>query len=73
LQLIRTTNPGLYDWTEEYLTERAIVGPGDGSVSEEEQKLLTQNLVECLSRFRCRSKICKFPEKLGAGNFRVPG
>ena len=52
LQLIRTTNPGLYDWTEEYLTERAIVESGDGSVSEEEQKLLTQNLVECLSRFR---------------------
>lgn len=52
LQLIRTTNPGLYDWIEEYLTERAIVESGDGSVSEEEQKLLTQNLVECLSRFR---------------------
>lgn len=52
LQLIRTTNPGLYDWTEEYLTERAIVESGDGSVSEEEQKLLTENLVEYLSRFR---------------------
>lgn len=52
LQLIRTTNPGLYDWIEEYLTERAIVESGDGSVSEEEQKLLEQNLLECLSRFR---------------------
>lgn len=52
LQLIRTTNPGLYEWIEEYLTERAIVESGDGSVSEEEQKLLTQRLVECLSRFR---------------------
>ncbi|EPC7254369.1 hypothetical protein ACR2R9_004336 [Cronobacter sakazakii] len=52
LQLIRTTNPGLYDWIEEYLTERAIVESGDGSVSEEEQKLLVQNLLECLSRFR---------------------
>lgn len=52
LQLIRTTNPGLYDWTEEYLTERAIVESGDGSVSEEEQKELAQTLGECLSRFR---------------------
>lgn len=52
LQLIRTTNPGLYDWTEEYLTERAIVESGDGSVSNEEQKMLAQHLVECLSRFR---------------------
>lgn len=52
LQLIRTTNPRLYDWTEEYLTERAIVESGDGSVSEEEQKLLAKNLVDCLSLFR---------------------
>ncbi|ELY6169750.1 NTPase [Cronobacter sakazakii] len=52
LQLIRTTNAGLYDWIEEYLTERAIVESGDGSVSEEEQKILVQNLLECLSRFR---------------------
>ncbi|NYA46143.1 NTPase [Serratia fonticola] len=52
LQLIRTTNSGLYNWIEEYLTERAIVESGDGSVSIEEQKLLVQNLVECLSRFR---------------------
>ena len=52
LQLIRTTNPGLYDWIEEYLTERAVVESGDGSVSEEEQKLLEQNLLECLSHFR---------------------
>ncbi|MGM8876774.1 KAP family P-loop NTPase fold protein [Enterobacter hormaechei subsp. steigerwaltii] len=52
LQLIRTTNPGLYDWVEEYLTERAIVESGDGSVSEEEQKLLVEKLLECLSYFR---------------------
>lgn len=52
LQLIRTTNSGLYDWTEEYLTERAIVESGDGSVSEEEQKQLVKNLGEYLSRFR---------------------
>ncbi|KFC76693.1 KAP family P-loop NTPase fold protein [Buttiauxella agrestis] len=52
LQLIRTTNSGLYDWVEEYLTERAIVESGDGSVSEEEQKALVQTLGSCLSRFR---------------------
>ncbi|MEH4929648.1 KAP family P-loop NTPase fold protein [Enterobacter cloacae] len=52
LQLIRTTNPGLYDWIEEYLTERAVVESGDGSVSEEEQKLMEQSLLECLSHFR---------------------
>lgn len=52
LQLMRTTNPGLYDWSEEYLTERAIMESGDGSVSEEEQKNLAQTLRECLSRFR---------------------
>lgn len=52
LQLIRTTNPGLYDWTEEYLTERAVVESGDGSVSEEEQKLLIQNLAKYLSRYQ---------------------
>ncbi|WP_237172514.1 hypothetical protein [Pantoea alhagi] len=52
LLLLRTTNPGLYDWTEEYLTERAIVESGEGSVSEEQQKILAKNLVECLSRFR---------------------
>ncbi|MFZ3621821.1 KAP family P-loop NTPase fold protein [Leclercia barmai] len=52
LQLLRTTNSGLYSWAEEYLTERAIVESGDGSVSNEEQKLLVQNLVDCLSHFR---------------------
>lgn len=52
LQLIRTTNPELYDWTEEYLTDRAVVESGDGSVSDEEQKWLAKNLVKYLSRFR---------------------
>lgn len=52
LQLIRTTNNGLYDWIEEYLTERAVVESGDGSVSEAEQELLVQKLHEYLSLFR---------------------
>ncbi|CDL39826.1 Phage T7 exclusion protein [Citrobacter freundii] len=72
LQLIRTTNPGLYDWTEEYLTERAIVESGDGSVSEEEQKIADTKFSRVSVPFPIfRSKICNFPEKLGAGNYRV--
>lgn len=34
LQLIRTVNPELYDWTEHCLTERAVVASGEGAVSE---------------------------------------
>ncbi|WP_338882077.1 KAP family P-loop NTPase fold protein [Aeromonas hydrophila] len=52
LQLIRTTNSGLYDWIEEYLTELSVVVSGDGRVSEEEEKLLVQKLNENLSRFQ---------------------
>jgi len=52
LQLIRTTNNGLYDWIEEYLTERAVVESDDGRVSEAEQELLLQKLHEYLSVFR---------------------
>lgn len=44
LQLLRTTNAGLYDWVEEYLAERAIVETGDGYVSDDEQKVLTEKL-----------------------------
>lgn len=51
LQLIRTTNSGLYDWVEEYLTERAIVESGDGSISEEEKKELIKRLTEHLSYY----------------------
>jgi hypothetical protein len=52
LQLIRTTNNGLYDWIEEYLTELSVVVSGDGRVSEEEEKQLVQKLNEHLSRFQ---------------------
>ncbi|WP_259327048.1 hypothetical protein [Citrobacter portucalensis] len=44
LLLLRTTNPSLYDWVEEYLSERAVVESGDGSVSDEEQQALTDSL-----------------------------
>ena len=52
LQLIRITNPGLYDWVEEYLTERAMVESGDGSVSQEAQETLTGSLLNCIALYR---------------------
>ncbi|HAS1009864.1 KAP family P-loop NTPase fold protein [Enterobacter hormaechei] len=51
LQLIRTTNPALYDWVEEYLTERAIVESGDGSVTKEEKERLIERLTENLTLY----------------------
>ncbi|WP_273866251.1 KAP family P-loop NTPase fold protein [Serratia ureilytica] len=51
LQLLRTTNPGLYDWVEEYLSERNVVEAGDGHVSKEEQKALTDSLKHHLMRY----------------------
>ena len=51
LQLLRTTNTGLYDWVEAYLSERSVVESGEGSISEEEQKALTESLQTHLSRY----------------------
>ncbi|WP_074165106.1 P-loop NTPase fold protein [Enterobacter kobei] len=51
LLLLRTTNPGLYDWVEEYLSERAVVSSGDGTVSDEEQEVLAENLKSNLMRY----------------------
>lgn len=52
LLLIRTVNPELYDWTEHYLTERAVVESGDGTVSEAEQDEMVSSLGQYLSLFR---------------------
>ncbi|WP_318386265.1 P-loop NTPase fold protein [Enterobacter sp.] len=51
LQLIRTTNPGLYGWVEEYLSERAVVEARDGRISTEEQKVLLESLQTHLSLY----------------------
>ncbi|MEN0569826.1 P-loop NTPase fold protein [Serratia nevei] len=51
LQLLRTTNPGLYDWVEEYLSERNVVQAEDGQVSDEEQKALVGSLELHLKRY----------------------
>lgn len=51
LQLIRISNAGLYDWIEQYLTERAVVESRDGSVSEEEQTAQKDALIHHLTHF----------------------
>lgn len=51
LQLIRISNAGLYDWIEQYLTERAVVESGDGSVSDEEETALKEALIAHLANF----------------------
>lgn len=51
LQLLRVVNPGLYDWAEHYLTERAVVATGDASISDGEQKVMAESLQTHLSRF----------------------
>ncbi|WP_285152054.1 KAP family P-loop NTPase fold protein [Serratia ureilytica] len=51
LQLLRTTNPGLYDWVEEYLSEWNVVQADDGQVSDEEQKALVGSLEHHLKRY----------------------
>ncbi|HGM7056994.1 KAP family P-loop NTPase fold protein [Serratia marcescens] len=51
LQLLRTTNSGLYDWVEEYLSERNVVQAEDGQVSDEEQKALVGSLDHHLKRY----------------------
>lgn len=51
LQLLRTTNSGLYDWVEEYLSERSVVEAGDGQVSDEEQEALVGRLEQHLMRY----------------------
>ncbi|ENR9640710.1 NTPase [Salmonella enterica] len=51
LQLLRTTNAGLYDWVEAYLSERAVVASGEGHISEQEQEVLTEKLRTHLSPY----------------------
>lgn len=51
LQLLCTTNSGLYDWVEEYLSERSVVEAGDGHVSKEEQEALVDSLEQHLKRY----------------------
>jgi len=52
LQLIRVTNPGLYDWTEHYLTERAVIETGQGALAEGEREVFQQELINLMRLFR---------------------
>lgn len=49
LQLLRVALPGLYSWTEQYLTEYAVVASGTGHVSDKEKAALKGELKELLS------------------------
>lgn len=62
LHLIKTLNTGLYNWIEYYLTERSIVESGDGSVSEDEQTVLSEQLNMLLQKYR--SSDARNPEHL---------
>ncbi|KMK81824.1 KAP family P-loop NTPase fold protein [Pectobacterium brasiliense] len=56
LQLLRVTHSAMYDWIEFYLTERAVVESGDGSISEEEQTTFQNNLLRLLAQVQPSSK-----------------
>ena len=49
LQLLRVTLPGLYDWTEHYLTEYAVMASGEGNISAKEKGEMEQRLREVLA------------------------
>ncbi|WP_369832619.1 pilA-like protein [Cronobacter malonaticus] len=51
LQLINTVNPEFAAWTEDYLTAWSVVVSRDGSVGEEETKVLTDRLFTALEKF----------------------
>ncbi|HEB0895668.1 TPA: NTPase [Citrobacter braakii] len=52
LQLIQVTCVTLYEWTEQYLTEYAVVASGDGAVSEEEQNQLREYFITAMTKLR---------------------
>lgn len=52
LQLIRVTNPALYDWTEHYLTERSAVETGQGALADGEKDTFQQELIPLMKVFR---------------------
>lgn len=52
LQLIRVTNPALYDWTEHYLTERAAVETGQGALADGEKDTFQKELIPLMKVFR---------------------
>ncbi|MCS3464480.1 MULTISPECIES: P-loop NTPase fold protein [Citrobacter] len=51
LQLIRVTNPGLYDWAEQYLARYFVTVSGELTHAEPEQERLKQKLKACLEHY----------------------
>ncbi|HHA1350227.1 TPA: P-loop NTPase fold protein [Enterobacter ludwigii] len=52
LQLIRVTNPALYDWTEHYLTERSVIENGQGMLSNGEKAGFREGLIRCMKMLK---------------------
>ncbi|WP_336766954.1 KAP family P-loop NTPase fold protein [Pantoea ananatis] len=52
LQLIRVTNPALYDWAEHYLTERSVIETGQGMLSNVEKAEFREELIRCMKMMR---------------------
>lgn len=52
LQLIRVTNPALYDWAEHYLTERSVIENGHGILADREKITFREELIRCMKMFR---------------------
>ncbi|MBZ9671639.1 P-loop NTPase fold protein [Mesorhizobium sp. ES1-3] len=48
LHLIKTTNPPLYRWLEEYLSVRSVLATGDASIGKDERKRLGEKLAALL-------------------------
>ncbi|MCF6121597.1 NTPase KAP [Mesorhizobium sp. M7A.F.Ca.CA.001.07.2.1] len=48
LHLIKTTNPALYRWIEEYLSLRSVLVTGDGTISSHDKKEIGKRLQELL-------------------------
>ncbi|GKW25246.1 phage T7 exclusion protein [Pectobacterium carotovorum subsp. carotovorum] len=51
LQIIRTTNIGLYDWVEDYLTKLSLIVSGEGFIRSEEIDMMDKQLKEHLINF----------------------
>lgn len=51
LQLVRVTNPGLYDWIEQYLTKYFVHISGELSFTDAEQKRLKIELTNTLTKY----------------------
>jgi hypothetical protein len=72
LQLIRVTNPALYDWTEHYLTERSVIEAGQGMLSDGEKQTSegAYQMYEDVQGIKCRlvSDTCRLDPGISGHN-----